>query len=282
MNRPMARQKSGFTLIELLVAIAIIGVLVALLTPAVQAARESARRMTCRNQLRQLGMALQGYHASHDCFPPGSIVMGPGFPTLSGWGWGAMVLPGVEQQGVYEQIDFKRGTAVGGNLALIARPIPLWRCPSDASPDAIKVLQSSHQQFDLASGNYCGSEGILDTISCVRMSDIRDGASNTLLLGERLVQIGLDGTLPHSSAWCGQVAFSDGYEWRSLPHLSARAGQPINASELDPLCFGSRHAGGANFALADGSVVFLSQNIDGAVFEALGTASGREVVEVPW
>jgi len=279
---PRLFRKSAFTVIEMLVAMAVIGVLVALLMPAVQSARASARRITCQNQARQLGLALHLYHDSHLCFPPGSFVMGPSFPMQSGWGWGAMILPSVEQKPLYQQIDFGHGTAVGGNLALIATAIPLWRCPAEVAPENIQAVPiDGHPPFDLASGNYCGSEGILSAMSCVRMANITDGASQTLLLGERMVQSGDDGTLPFTSAWCGQAAFADGYEYRSVPHLMPSRLHPINASPADPLCFGGRHAGGANFIFADGSSRFLNQNLDGKVWEALGTARGGEAVTAP-
>jgi len=276
-----SRRRIGFTVIELLVAMAIMGVLTALLLPAVQSARASARRIACQNQLRQLGLALHTYHTSHLCFPQGSFVMGPSFPIQSGWGWGAMILPAVEQSALSDRLDFGTGTAVAGNLALIATPLSLWRCPSENGPDDITAVPLTHPVFDLASGNFCGSEGVLSAMSCVRIGSIRYGSSATLMLGERMVQPGDDGTLPFTSAWCGQVAFADGYEYRSVPHLQATRLHPVNNAPSDPRCFGSRHAGGANFIMADGSARFFSQNIDGAVFEALGTANGREVVEMP-
>ena len=273
--------RRGFTLLEILVSIAIIGLLLALLVPAVQSARASARRATCQNQLRQLGLALHLYHDCHDCFPCGSYIKGPSLPIQSGWGWGAMVLPFVDSGALYEQIDFRLGTAVGSNFALIETPVSLWRCPSDIVPDSISADPIFHPPFILPSGNMCGSAGILYAMSRVRMGDIRDGTSNTLMLGERLVQTDLNGGLPSTSAWCGQVAFTDGYEYRSVPYVQANQLHPINASESDPACFGSRHTGGANFVLADGSVRFLSDDIDSQLFEALGTAKGREVVQLP-
>jgi prepilin-type processing-associated H-X9-DG protein len=94
------------------------------------------------------------------------------------------------------------------------------------------------------------------------MGDITDGASRTLLLGERMDQPGLNATLPFTSAWCGQVAFADGYEYRSVPHLMPTRLHGINSSPSDPQCFGSYHAGGANFIFADGSGRFINQNID--------------------
>jgi prepilin-type processing-associated H-X9-DG protein len=192
-----------------------------------------------------------------------------------------MILPSIDQEMLYQRIDFGHGTAVASNVALIGTPLSMWRCPSDADRESISVVPLAHPAFDLASGNYCGSEGILRAMSHTRMIDIRDGSSQTFLLGERIVQTGLDGSLPFTSAWCGQVAFQDGYEYRSVPHLMPRAQHPINNSDADPLCFGSRHTGGTNFVLGDGSTRFLNSSIDSRIFEALGTANGGEAVQLP-
>jgi prepilin-type N-terminal cleavage/methylation domain-containing protein/prepilin-type processing-associated H-X9-DG protein len=272
--------RSGFTLIELIVSIAIIGILAALLIPAVQSSRDAARRTLCKNQLRQLGLGLHMYHEVHRCFPPGSYVMGPSFPTQSGWGWGAMVLPFIEQNAIYTRINFGLGTGLGDNLALIATPIPTFRCPSEIGTDKIGCVPLGGPAFQLASGNYCGSEGVLNSMSAVRIAQITDGTSRTLLLGERIVQPGGPMSLPFTSAWCGQVAFADEYDLRSVPYLLPDPNHPINSSFSDPLCFGSRHPLGANFALADGSCVFLNNSIDAQVFTALGTPDGGEMISV--
>lgn len=273
-------RRAGFTLIELLVSIAIVGVLAALLVPAVQSSREAARRTICKNQLRQLGLALHMYHEVHRCFPPGSYVMGPSFPMQSGWGWGAMALPYIEQNAIYKEINFGTGTGLGANLPLIAIGIPAFRCPAEIGADAISCAPPGGSAFQLASGNYCGSEGVLSAMSAIRIAQITDGTTQTLMLGERLVQPGGLTSLPFTSAWCGQVAFADEYDLRSVPYLLPDANHPINASPSDPLCFGSRHPNGANFVLADGSCVFLNNSIDTQVFVALGTPDGGETVNV--
>jgi prepilin-type N-terminal cleavage/methylation domain-containing protein/prepilin-type processing-associated H-X9-DG protein len=276
--RPVHR--CGFTLLELMVSIAVLGMLIALLIPAVQSSREAARRTVCKSQLRQLGLALHNYHEVNRCFPPGSYVMGPSFPMQSGWGWGAMVLPYVELPGLSKQINFSLKTGDSQNLSLIAQPIPLFRCPSEIGPDSVLCVPTTGPSYRLAAGNYCGSDGVLSAMSRTRIADITDGTTTTLMLGERVVQPGGDSQLPFSSAWCGQVAFADEYDLRSVPYLSPSVSHPINASLTDPSCFGSRHPTGANFALADGSVVYLAEGIDQAVFMALGTAAGGESVNV--
>ena len=273
-------RKHGFTLIELMVSIAIIGVLVSLLLPAVQSARDAARRTVCKNQLHQLALAMHNYYDVHGFFPAGAYVMGPSFPMQSGWGWGAMLLPFIEQNAIYTQINFGAGTATGGNLALIGRSIPAFRCPSELGNDVIKVTPIGEQPYQLASGNYCGSEGILTSMTCTRIAQITDGTSQTLLIGERLVQPPGPSILPFTSAWCGQVAFADEYDSASVPYLYPDANHPINLSPTDPLCFGSWHPQGANFALADGSCVFLNNSLDGQTFVALGTPSGGETINL--
>ncbi len=278
--RPHSHQ-SGFTLIELLVSIAILAVLAALLMPAVQSARASARQLQCKNQLRQMGLALHLYHDSHRCFPPGSYVMGPIFPVQTGWGWGAMILPYIDQADLYSMLDFGHGNATGNNLALIATTDPFWRCPSDLGPEIIEGVPLSDPPYQVASGNYCGSQGILSPMSCIRIDQIRDGTSKTILAGERIVQPGTSASLPFTSAWCGTVAFATEYDSCSIPDLMPNRFHFLNISDVDPNCFGSRHLGGANFVLADGSLQFFNNSIDLNVYEALGTINSGDVVVLP-
>ena len=125
------RRRTGFTLIELLVVISILGILIALLLPAVQAAREAARRTQCKSNLRQLGIALHLCHDTNSSFPPGSIKAGPAFRRKTGWGWGAMILPYIEQRNLHAKIDFNAGSAERQNARDVLRhSIPLWHCPS--------------------------------------------------------------------------------------------------------------------------------------------------------
>jgi len=214
------RYRAGFTLIELLVVIAIIAVLIALLLPAVQQAREAARRSQCKNNLKQIGLALHNYHDTYRLFPPGYIDGHPsitGDPKHGGWSWQAQILPQLEQGPLFEQFDFDfhphgvPGTAsdpAGLNQGLVATPQPVFSCPSDVKP----VTRSRHGSGTdghvgaIALSSYCGvlgpydgqgcttggdtvttsvrNTGLLIVNNCRRMGQIVDGTSNTLAVGE--------------------------------------------------------------------------------------------------
>jgi prepilin-type N-terminal cleavage/methylation domain-containing protein len=216
------RQMFAFTLVELLVVIAIIGVLVALLLPAIQAARESARRAQCVNNLKQIGLAFQNYHAAHQQFPSGWLEnnVNPSRERAPFAGWGLLVLPYMEQQPLYDQFDLMKkitdGTPGGAveNIDLIGSILSNYRCPSDDAPEFEEW--EAHGSFypnipELAVSNYVGSgttcdpcnfghyekgqttpfgcpkgpTGIVYRNSKTKTADITDGTSNTFLVGER-------------------------------------------------------------------------------------------------
>ena len=219
----MYASRRGFTLIELLVVIAIIAILIALLLPAVQQAREAARRSTCKNNLKQIGLALHNYHETHGTFPPGLIVSGSGFGSADelGYGWGVFILPMMEQSNIYNNLNFS-APAFPQNV------IPAYLCPSDPRSEGMATY-SSQSGGTNAAGDPCGSatdvpadynmggpctsttttnvgfaaranyvgcfgngalsagagNGVLYNLSSVRFRDITDGTSNTFLAGER-------------------------------------------------------------------------------------------------
>lgn len=220
-------KRSGFTLIELLVVIAIIAILVALLLPAVQQAREAARRSSCKNNLKQMGLALHNYHDTHNAFPPGYVdergdgkTWGSANDNDPHWSWTAMVLPFVEQSALYDQIQVGAlaktvmGTAANRNAMQI--PINSFRCPSDAGAPNVQSNLGQRVEYDDGSGdtdvgtavmNYVAvnnssdirrtqgtnpatnAVGIFYRDSKTRFRDITDGTSNTLLVGERSFKV---------------------------------------------------------------------------------------------
>jgi type II secretory pathway pseudopilin PulG len=264
----------------MLVVLAIIGLLLALLLPAVQQAREASRRVQCRSHLKQLALALHNYHEQRGVLPAGAYLRGPSFPVEKGWGWGAMVLPYVDQAPRYNVLDFNTATLVGGNLAQVRDSIPLWRCGSDDSPLTLPVPTWDGVVVDSASGNYCGSGGMLYGMSVVRFANVTDGLSQTTFLGERVTSTA-QGLAPcFTAGWYGVLTSSTSYVFNSMPYTQLTASHPINFSFASPQALSSRHVGGAHFALGDGSVRFVGQDIDRKLYEALGTINGNETIEI--
>lgn len=316
----MSRMKNktaqrGFTLIELLVVIAIIAILVALLLPAVQQAREAARRTQCKNNLKQMGLALHNYHDTFSIFPMGFTDVIPGNTELtnSGWSWMTMILPYVEQGPLYSQFNFATSpyalTTPGGqavqNQALVATPLAVFSCPSDTKPalaaNNAGAAAAGAGTNAIATTSYCGVRGSFNGTFCTntgtainfeprnngllivngnrRMRDITDGTSNVLVVGEvRWIPLitDINGTANVGSVRqyvYGNVTNAGGAQCTNNgstnngPDLHLRAthqklnGPPIDASNQHRN-FHSRHVGGAQFLLGDGSVRFLSENID--------------------
>ncbi|WP_459558518.1 DUF1559 family PulG-like putative transporter [Lacunimicrobium album] len=219
MLRPAS--KNGFTLIELLVVIAIIATLVAILLPAVQQAREAARRSSCKNNLKQLGIALHNYHDTYNTLPPGTITnlaAGPVPNIASSWGWGAQILPFMEQPALYDAtlganltIIFAAGQTTPTNTQnMLESSIATYRCPSDNGPQTSGTTTQGQGAINgryLATSNYVGNNdrgggafatqtadvfewtnaarGIFWVNSRCRFADVTDGLSNTILVGER-------------------------------------------------------------------------------------------------
>jgi prepilin-type N-terminal cleavage/methylation domain-containing protein len=290
-------RQAGFTLIELLVVIAIIAVLIALLLPAVQQAREAARRSQCKNNLKQLGLAMHNYHDTFGVFPPGWIAatrgVGPDVNGgLNGFGWGAMILPMMEQGPVYNQLRFELSMSdpagTPSNRSLLATPMPTFRCPSDPAPVTWQMKNTAGTTViaDVASTNYlalfglraiedcyllppgqtCRAEGIFYHNSRVRMADITDGSSQTLMMGERVHD-------RFPSTWSGVIISGAHPIERILGHADHTPNTAFHKED-----FGSRHIGGTHFLMGDSSVKFFSENIDLKTYMGLGTIQGGEVV----
>lgn len=305
--------RRGFTLIELLVVIAIIAILIALLLPAVQQAREAARRTQCKNNLKQYGLALHNYHDTFSVFPMGS--------SQAEWCFETFILPYLDQAPLYNLINFPNdkkppsyapcpscyscGGEYGRLLALNPSPVgkvyPFINCPSDPGRN---MWSSGSSVWPL--GNYLGvggsdgtftvstlngttyrcihtpnpvqptcnnRTGMLYFASKVRVGDATDGTSNTMMVGER----GHDADLSYGWKLCGGA---EGDCWLGAGNgLSAAqfSSGTLNDS-LNDNHFWSWHVGGCHFLLADGSVRFLSNNISNVTFQALATRNGGEVV----
>lgn len=257
----MSRER-GFTLVEVLVVIAVIGILIAFLLPAVQQAREAARRMSCKNNLHQVGIALHSYHDIYRAFPPGSV---------NEWSWNARILPQLEQNVAYEQFDFKFEPFEPPNFNRLDLVLPLLLCPSDPYGEQVYTANDlGGMRF--AHTNYVGSldsgldRGLFGFGDGVRLADVGDGTSQTLCVGERGVVF--DGSQTHG--W---------WTWGSSTTVTTHQEFRIGSyDEPDSVYhWWSYHPGGALFLLVDGSVHFLPYTINPDTFAALTTRDGGEV-----
>jgi prepilin-type N-terminal cleavage/methylation domain-containing protein len=299
------RARRAFTLVELLVVIAIIGVLVALLLPAVQAAREAARRIHCMNNLKQLALATHNYHDTHGVFPAGGLnwptppgqLTPPRFRNVSLF---VLILPQVEQGPLSAAWDFNDPwqNILSGRAATV---LSVLICPSDYLPSRVAVDRSG-RQFGMTSygGNagiqsyptaHATRDGIFYMNSNNRMADVTDGTSNTLLFGERYhrdveydANAGTFTTMGGWGYWCpsaGPPGMGD-VTLGSMVPINYRHPSGVPVDEVHEgrriTAMGSGHPGGCQVALADGSTRFLSESIDHAIFRALSTRAGGEVI----
>jgi prepilin-type N-terminal cleavage/methylation domain-containing protein len=296
------RRHSGFTLVELLVVIAIIGILTALLLPAIQAARESARRITCCNNLKQIGLALNLYYNTNNKLPPGWTAYDPQthlpYPLGEpGWGWASRILPFMELNYLVKNvIHYTLPIADPTNQVARLTLIPEFRCPSDVLNQQTFVDPDDPAQIEMAVGNYvgvfgtqdihevdsmsvgqqCVSDGVFYHNSAITYKDIKDGTSHTFAVGERSLilvppQPGMDLGL---STWVGAPPND-----RCGPGMVLGTGAYTPNSRQDDIHnFSSRHPTGTNFASADGSVRFISQDLDDQFFRALCTRAAADSI----
>lgn len=314
----MIRKRDAFTLIELLIVIAIIAVLSALLIPAVQKIREAAARTQCANNLKQIGIALQNFHDVHGRLPPGSSVPNGGyaifgdkvcctFPPPGGTNrrgylaWRALVLPQLEQNALYDQIDQNNGCRHpdgGGdgaqipNSLLMNNRISTFLCPS-APSDPFRYATGLEHQIShyVANGgsddgtNVCGgapstaqfTNGVFWINSRVKLKGIVDGTSNTIAVGEATHDKSpwMEGASATGVGSIYRTYSNYGYRTSKLPMNAAWPGSEPNGP------FNGHHLGGVQFVFCDGHVMFLGQSMGAASYAALFTRSGEDAAVLP-
>lgn len=303
-------RRRGFTLIELLVVIAIIAILIALLLPAVQQAREAARRTQCKNHLKQMGLALHNYHDTHNCLPAGSFSNGA---RLS---WHVSILPQMDQAPLYNQVDFSQLNYSHASFTNLFTPVVLSTivCPSSIARNqkgytADTTMQTTHYYgvmgpkvsnpppagypTYLCSGvsstaNECqvptvgahggfARQGVLGRNTSTRFADVLDGTSNTFMVGEI------------SNAKSVTGADMVGYRrwWRGFDGTASAGIKNVvfginthgynGSNDFNDISFGSNHTGGAQFLMTDGAVRFVSENVDMLAYLATASIDGSEV-----
>lgn len=313
----MSRKKAirtGFTLIELLVVIAIIAVLIALLLPAVQQAREAARRSQCKNNLKQLGLALHNYHDTHNTFPPGGFYAGTRLGN--GLSFHIMILPFMDQANLYSQFLFEKASWIDASKARVlgATIPPGLLCPSSSVTKSWDTNEKSagnytthylgitgpvgdtpvnpatnmRYSWEVASPTTTGgwsNEGILLRGECKKIRDVTDGTSNTFLVGES----SWDKNEQRYRSWLRG-------SWTNTALTIYPGGNDIIVSTkniryqpntnggnnfTNDMPFGSNHTGGVQMLMADGAVTFLSENIDNTIYRGMASRGGGEIATRP-
>ncbi len=301
----IGRRRRGFTLIELLVVIAIIAILVALLLPAVQQAREAARRTQCKNNLMQIGLALHNYEMAYEMLPPGCVnETGPieNLPDGYHMSWIVQLLPMIEQTALFHQLNYSGGAYASANGTVRGSALSVLICPSDgipriggaAAPFAVSSYAGCFGGDDVAIDQ--DNNGVMFLNSSIGYAVIRDGASNTIMVGEKMFESGgadlgwISGTRATLRNTGVGINLTGSRRNASLPvnslpvnqrsEVHSATGQPVPAPLASQATggFSSHHVGGAQFCLADGSVRFISENINSTTFQRLGNREDRHYI----
>jgi prepilin-type N-terminal cleavage/methylation domain-containing protein/prepilin-type processing-associated H-X9-DG protein len=320
-RKSSSHERDGFTLIELLVVIAIIAVLIALLLPAVQQAREAARRTQCKNNLAQVVLAMQNYEMAFEVLPPGTVnptgpIVNKASPEAYHMSWTVQILPYLEMSTIYNHFDFDEGVYAPRNLAPQQRSIPMYLCPSDATrplPNARQPSSYAGCHSSKAVPIDVDQDGVLFLNSSVDYDDIPDGSAFTIAVGEKL-QIddvwgwasGTRDTLRNAGGgpnggglalfkaadlYSPEGMYEPGDEYEEdtgmegeegmepgEPGTPAEAKKPAESKLLIVGGFASRHTGGVQFAMCDGSVRFISESINPQMFANLASRNDGEML----
>ncbi len=306
------RQRAGFTLVELLVVIAIIGMLIALLVPAVQAARESSRRAACQDHLHQIGIAVQNYLSRHDQFPAGKKYSGPrNDPTTQSMSWSSFLLSDLEQGHAMGQLDFNLPMSNAKNLPITSQVIPIYICPSTAriqqhrgedhrlipmdepgggmgcidylgvsGPDKDAEPPGSTEEYGRQRGVLIGNKGLEneDTIiepPVIRVEQVSDGLSNTLCVAECSGR-GVEFDEEDNKIKSLNGAWASG---SNVSHITKGVNQEPTPDAWYNEAIFSDHPGGAHLLMCDGSVHFASDALDKVVLMSLCSRDGEETVD---
>jgi prepilin-type N-terminal cleavage/methylation domain-containing protein/prepilin-type processing-associated H-X9-DG protein len=296
----MARSDArGLTLIELLVVIAIIGLVLALVLPAIHSSREAVRRTQCQNNLRQIGVALNRYHDAHGSFPSGIVWPDRTF-------WTALILPEIDQKPLYHSLCFGRpwDEADSSNQRACGSYVPLYRCPSSTAPAHMDFQRIRERvpctYLACASGitaresgppplaGEANSDGLFFVNSAVRIAQIADGTSCTVAVGEAIFDVDVHGPdyWGHNQVvdhwYIGTAEGAAGERSEAIGSTAAPVNAVLDAErfvEDKELGFSSPHAHGAQVVFADGHTAFIEETIDRDVWRAMGTRARRDVVQ---
>jgi len=289
--------RRGFTLIELLVVIAITGVLIGLLLPAVQRIRDAANLLGCKNNLKQIGLALHNYHDTLESFPVGYYDSTP-WPQLDagpGWGWGAFILPFLEADNLYRQINFKLDVGDPANAGVRTNFLKIFACPSNPLETTFTVTDGGSSSWELAVGSYVacnGNDGVDDfttpphtgpfirSTKGFRATDITDGLSSTMFVGDRTSRLSYSTWIGGPTGALNPFLMAPGNFGAEITLLMCHAGPtgPNTPGVFDADSTSSPHRIGVPFVFGDGSVHFLTNRIDVNTWMALATRAGSEVV----
>ncbi|QDU59535.1 hypothetical protein Pan216_03640 [Planctomycetes bacterium Pan216] len=292
----------AFTLVELLVVIAIIGILISLLLPAVQEARESARRSLCLSNLKQLGVALHNYHDAHHGFPPPYICdADAGTCNTPSWGWSAMLLPYLDHTAAYEILNVGNASLTSAqadpdSLEVLQTTYKVFRCPSDSGEGDLSTIQIAPAGAYASRSNYPGvngkgprvykqgREGVFGARNVsVSLRDITDGSSKTMIVGERASRLPGDANDRYTH-WAGlRDGEEDGSGWRGPFEVAGSTGFHMNTPQIANwqfrAWFTSPHVGGVHFLMADGATVFLSETMDFTTYQNLSDIGDGKIVD---